>query len=85
MASLITHPLVPIALAVAAGRGLVPLRLMLAGMALAMLPDADVVAFAFGIPYGSPWGHRGFAHSAVAAACCALLLVPASQHSARSR
>jgi inner membrane protein len=28
-----------------------------------MLPDADVIAFAFGIPYGDMFGHRGFTHS----------------------
>lgn len=30
---------------------------------LALLPDADVVAFTLGIPYGAPWGHRGATHS----------------------
>jgi inner membrane protein len=29
----------------------------------AMLPDIDVIAFAFGIPYGDMFGHRGFTHS----------------------
>jgi inner membrane protein len=29
----------------------------------AVLPDADVIAFAFDIPYGSMLGHRGFTHS----------------------
>lgn len=29
----------------------------------ALAPDADVVAFALGIPYAAPWGHRGAAHS----------------------
>jgi inner membrane protein len=28
-----------------------------------VLPDADVAAFYFGIPYGDPLGHRGFSHS----------------------
>lgn len=28
-----------------------------------MLPDLDVLAFQFGIPYGDFWGHRGFFHS----------------------
>jgi inner membrane protein len=27
------------------------------------LPDADVAAFGFGIPYEHPLGHRGFTHS----------------------
>lgn len=29
----------------------------------AMLPDADVVAFWFGVPYDSLFGHRGITHS----------------------
>jgi inner membrane protein len=29
----------------------------------AVAPDADVLAFAFGIPYESIWGHRGWTHS----------------------
>lgn len=29
------------------------------------IPDADVISFSFGIPYGSFWGHRGFTHSFV--------------------
>jgi inner membrane protein len=32
---------------------------------LALLPDADVVAFAVGIPYGHAFGHRGASHSIV--------------------
>lgn len=32
---------------------------------LSLLPDADVLGFAFGIPYGAPWGHRGATHSLV--------------------
>jgi inner membrane protein len=32
---------------------------------LSFAPDADVIAFALGIPYGAPWGHRGAAHSPV--------------------
>jgi inner membrane protein len=31
--------------------------------ALAMLPDADVIGFRFGVSYGDPWGHRGATHS----------------------
>lgn len=30
---------------------------------LSMLPDADVVMFAFGVPYSDPFGHRGASHS----------------------
>lgn len=38
-------------------------RAMVVGSALSLLPDADVVAFAAGIPYGAPFGHRGASHS----------------------
>lgn len=32
---------------------------------LSLLPDADVLGLALGIPYGDPWGHRGATHSFV--------------------
>jgi len=41
-------------------------------VALSALPDLDLVAFALGIPYGAPWGHRGAAHSLAVAALCGL-------------
>ncbi|MBF5041780.1 metal-dependent hydrolase [Aggregicoccus sp. 17bor-14] len=50
--------------------GLVPLALL---GALALLPDADVVAFRLGIPYAAPWGHRGASHSLALAALLGLL------------
>ena len=62
-----------IAVGIAAGRGFTPLeasrgallKACAAFSGLAMLPDADVVAFALGIPYEHPWGHRGATHSLV--------------------
>lgn len=39
----------------------------------ALLPDADVIAFAFGIPYGAPLGHRGASHALLAAPLVAIL------------
>lgn len=36
---------------------------MVAFAAVAMLPDADVIAFMLRIPYSAPWGHRGASHS----------------------
>ena len=32
---------------------------------LALVPDADVIGFLFGVPYGAAWGHRGATHSLV--------------------
>jgi inner membrane protein len=37
-----------------------------------MLPDIDVIGFAFGIRYGDLWGHRGFTHSLLFAAAVSL-------------
>jgi len=31
----------------------------------AIIPDADIIGFKFGIAYGSTFGHRGFTHSIV--------------------
>jgi hypothetical protein len=31
--------------------------------ALSILPDADVIGFAIGVPYGDPWAHRAVTHS----------------------
>ena len=38
----------------------------------AMLPDADVLGFALGIPYDDLFGHRGFTHSLFFAGLAAL-------------
>jgi len=67
-----THAFVGASLAAAGPRGVPRPRLALALAALAMLPDVDVVAFALGIPYASPLGHRGFTHSVLFAAVAAL-------------
>jgi inner membrane protein len=40
----------------------------------AAAPDLDVLAFRFGIDYGSEWGHRGWTHSIVFAVALGLLL-----------
>lgn len=37
--------------------------LLLLGALFSVLPDLDVLAFSFGIPYAHPLGHRGFTHS----------------------
>jgi len=73
VASVFTHPVVPVALAIAMGRSRVGLPLVAVGMAASILPDLDVVGLRLGIPYGSDFGHRGFSHSLVFAAVVALL------------
>jgi inner membrane protein len=45
---------------------------MIALSALSLFPDADVIGFAAGIPYGAPFGHRGASHSLFVAALVGL-------------
>jgi inner membrane protein len=73
MPTIFTHALVPLAVGAGLGKPMVSRRLMLAGMAVAILPDLDVIGFQFGVAYGTDFGHRGFSHSLAAAAAVALL------------
>lgn len=63
MPTIISHP----AIALGAAPLLRAVRkrtlIVLAGVGLTVLPDLDVVAFRYGIPYGHVFGHRGFSHS----------------------
>ena len=63
MPTVVSHALVPLTVAIAAGSKRIPPKIALTGMALAMLPDLDVIGFRFGISYDSVWGHRGAMHS----------------------
>lgn len=63
MPTILTHPAVPLALSLAAGRQVVSTRLLLAGVVVSVLPDLDVIAFRLDIPYAAQFGHRGFSHS----------------------
>jgi inner membrane protein len=62
MPTIITHPALPLAAAMLGGRK-VSGRLLTAGIVGSILPDADVIGFHLGIPYGHVMGHRGFSHS----------------------
>lgn len=53
----------------------VPKSVWALGAVCAMLPDLDVAAFHFGIPYEHLLGHRGLSHSLAFAAALAALLV----------
>jgi inner membrane protein len=72
MASAFAHIAVPAVLYAVCKCRSVNVRLFLLTTLLAVLPDADVLAFEFDIPYQSQWGHRGFTHSLVFAAVIAL-------------
>jgi inner membrane protein len=74
MPTIISHAIVPLALAVALGPKRIRPRVAFAGAVLAMLPDADVAGMAMGIDYAAEWGHRGASHSLVFAILVALPL-----------
>jgi len=63
MPTVISHALVPLTIAIAAGPTRIPPKVALIGAALAMLPDLDVIGLRLGVPYDSAWGHRGAMHS----------------------
>lgn len=63
MPTIVTHAVVGAALARLGPRAVPRKRLVVALVALSALPDLDVVAFHFGIPYSSWLGHRGLSHS----------------------
>jgi inner membrane protein len=73
MATILSHPAVPLALGLALGHKRVPWQLLVLGMLCSILPDIDVLSFRMGIPYGSPFGHRGATHSLIAGTLMGLL------------
>ena len=50
-------------------------RVVFLGIASSIMPDIDVLAFKYGIPYESLWGHRGITHSIFFAVLWSLALV----------
>jgi len=73
MPTLISHPAVPLAIGLGAGPQVISRRLLVAGAVASALPDVDVVAFRFGIPYAADLGHRGITHSLLFAVLLAAL------------
>lgn len=63
MPTILSHPAVPLALGAGLGTRAIPPRLLAAGIAACVLPDADVIGYQMGIPWGSDFAHRGFTHS----------------------
>lgn len=63
MATVVSHPAVPLALTMAMGSGLVPLQLTALAVVCSVLPDFDMLGLWLGIPYAHPLGHRGITHS----------------------
>jgi len=73
MATAFTHGFVASLLTPFAPRNVPRRSLVVVLLTLAVLPDLDVMAFRFGIPYAHPMGHRGFTHSVAFALIAATL------------
>jgi inner membrane protein len=82
---MISHPVVPLALAVLLPQELRSPSIIFLGIVCSVLPDLDVVGFGFGVPYEHFLGHRGLSHSIAFAiflsACLAWLLPIGAQRS----
>ena len=75
MPTIMSHAAVPIAAAIMLGRGAIPVPVIAVAIVVAMLPDADVIGFRFGVEYAHSWGHRGATHSLFLAAVMAIFVV----------
>lgn len=75
MPTIFSHIAVPLALRLGFGKKIVSNRLMVVGLAVSILPDADVLAFRFGIAYADSFGHRGVSHSLAFAILVGLVAV----------
>jgi len=80
MPTILTHPAVPLAIAVGLGRGTVSRKLLAAGVVASVLADIDVLGFHLGISYGAEWGHRGLTHSLFFALIIAVLGASLARH-----
>ena len=86
MCSIISHPVVPIAIsAIFPQQSLAP-TVVIAGAFCSVIPDLDVIGFRFGVRYNEMLGHRGLTHSIFfAVVLAALMTILLSEHNARSR
>jgi inner membrane protein len=63
LASFFGHAISAIALGKTFPKNWNTTKVILLGAICSVIPDADVLAFSFGIPYASIFGHRGITHS----------------------
>ena len=63
MPSVFTHSFVGICSGIITSKKCLPKRFWFLSIVCAIIPDADVIGFKYGIPYAHVFGHRGFFHS----------------------
>ena len=69
MASIISHPAIPLAIGLGLGSGVISRKLLVAGVVCSIVPDLDVYLRRAADAY-SAFGHRGLTHSIVFALLC---------------
>jgi inner membrane protein len=74
MPTVVTHSFVAALLGKSVAAGRMPARFWLLSVLCAILPDADVIGFSFGIGYEELLGHRGLSHSLVFALVLSLIV-----------
>jgi inner membrane protein len=77
VASILSHPAVPLAVGLALGSRWIPGRLLTAGVIASIVPDADVIAFRLDVSYDHALAHRGITHSIAFACLCGALAAAA--------
>jgi inner membrane protein len=88
MASAVSHAVVALALGACFDRARVPSRALVAGAALAVVPDLDAIGYWLGVPTQSVLGHRGLTHSlafAIAVGLAAARAYSGADHRGGSR
>jgi inner membrane protein len=81
--SAIGHAAVALAVGAAFPRDSVPRAAWAVGVACSVAPDLDVSAFAYGVPYGAMFGHRGFFHSLTFAVILGVVAAALNAHLTR--
>ena len=74
MPTIFSHAVAALALGKASAGEKMPTRFWVLSALCAVLPDADVIGFSYGLR-GSMFGHRGFSHSLLFALLLAFLIV----------
>ncbi len=79
MATTFSHPIPVLAVFLVCGSKYIPPRLAVAMLIASILPDMDIIGYALGYRFPSPFAHRGFTHSlpfALAVSLFALAVAP---------
>lgn len=75
MPTIFTHAIAAVVLGKVSAGEKMPARFWVLSVLCAVLPDADVLSYSFGVARGTMFSHRGFSHSLTFALLFSLLIV----------